>query len=144
MNFQNSLRSRFKPLAPLLTQVIPPAPQDSKLTVDSRVPTAMQRLIPLEASLIQRTAASPTHGLISLEDRLLALNRARVALPASLSDEARGASASFRDHFLALIAISMDYLKANPLENNSSAAVGPGSQPFAMDRGLGSGQFPRI
>jgi hypothetical protein len=52
MNFQNTLRSRFVPLAPLsppaqrgrfvplvprVTQVIPPAPQDSEMTIDPRL-----------------------------------------------------------------------------------------------------------
>jgi hypothetical protein len=128
MNFQNSLRSRFEPLAPLtppaqrgrfvplvprVTKVIPPAPQNPETNTDPRVQTLMKRLIPFEAALLQWVAASPTHGRIFFEDPLLALNRAQVALPASLLAEVREASASFRDHSLVLISACIDCLNAN-------------------------------
>jgi hypothetical protein len=128
MNPQNPLHSRFVPLAPLappaqrgrfvpleprVTKVIPPAPEASGKTLDPRIQILMKRLIPFEAVLLQWVAVSPSHGRIFFEDPLQALSKAQVALPASLLSEVRGASASFRDHSLVLIAACIDCLNAN-------------------------------
>ena len=98
MDFQNSLRSRFVPLVPRATRVIPLAPQDPEITIDPKVQSVLKRLIAFEASLLQWVTASPTHGHIFFEDPLVALNRARVAVPASRLAEVHDASAEFQDH----------------------------------------------
>ena len=131
MNFQNTLRSRFVPLAPLsppaqrgrfvplvppVTQVMPPAPQDSEMTIDPRVQTVMKRLIPFEAALLHWVAASPSHARIFFDDPLQALSKAQLALPASLLAEVREVSASFKDHSLVLIATCIDCLNTNSLK----------------------------
>lgn len=93
MDFQNSLRSRFVPLVPRATRVIPLAPQDPEMTIDPKVQSVLKRLIAFEASLLQWVTASPTHGHIFFVDPLVALNRAQVAVPASRLAEVHDASA---------------------------------------------------
>jgi hypothetical protein len=93
MDFQNSLRSRFVPLVPRATRVIPLAPQDPEITIDPKVQSVLKRLIAFEASLLQWVTASPTHGHIFFEDPLVALTRARVAVPASRLAQVHDASA---------------------------------------------------
>lgn len=50
MEFQNSLRSRFVPLVPRATRVIPLAPQDPEMSIDPRVQSVLKRLFAFEAS----------------------------------------------------------------------------------------------
>jgi hypothetical protein len=95
MNPQKPIRSRFVPLAPPalptrhdrflpllpgVTKVIPPADETSETTIDPRLKTVMKRLMPFEAVLAQCVTASPNSGRILLEDPLLALSKAQVAL----------------------------------------------------------------